>query len=511
MQNWKKIIIWKIKQFEYSDANVSLPKARGYMKAPKEAGNLKLYNTLTNKKEEFVPIEPGNVKIYACGPTVYNYIHLGNARPYVVFDALRRYFEYKGYNVTMVQNFTDVDDRIIKIANDENTDMKTISDRYIKEYFHDADGLNVKRATVHPKATEEIDGIIEMVKTLIEKGYAYEVNGSVYFETSKFKEYYKLSKRDPDKMEAGKRIEINEEKRNPMDFILWKPAKEGEPSWESPWGNGRPGWHIECSTMARKYLGDTIDIHAGGEDLVFPHHENEIAQSEAVTGKPFAKFWIHNSMISIDNKKMSKSKGNFFTVREIAEKYPYELVRFFLLGNHYRMPLNFSEDLLVACGNSFNRLRNCYQELHYKLENNEQENMLENEKDLVAESEKYFDMYIESLDDDFNTPNAITAIFELVKYINTNVSENSSKEVIKVFIDKLDKMFDILGLKLEMADETTAEVRACDIEALLEKRETARKEKNWQLADEIRDELIEKGVEIKDTPEGVKWFYKGCM
>ena len=382
---------------------------------------MKVYNTLTRQKEEFIPREEGKVKMYVCGPTVYDYIHIGNARPYVVFDTVRRYLEYKGYDVTYVQNFTDVDDKIINRANKENSTMEAISNRYIEEAFHDADGLNVKRATVHPRVTQEMDGIIAMVQELIDKGFAYEDNGTVYYDTKKFPEYGKLSRKNLDELIAGasERVTIDDAKKNPTDFVLWKPKKEGEPSWTSPWGEGRPGWHIECSVMAKHHLGDTIDIHAGGEDLIFPHHENEIAQSEAANGKPFAHYWMHNAFLNIDNHKMSKSAGNFFTVRDIVAKYDPMVLRFFMLSAHYRSPLNFSAELMESAANSLERIRTAVATLQFKAQNAEDSELTEQEKELLAQAAGFEAKFDQAMDDDFNTADAIAAIFELVKFANT--------------------------------------------------------------------------------------------
>ena len=467
---------------------------------------MKVYNTLTRQKEEFVPLEPGKVKMYVCGPTVYDYIHIGNARPYVIFDTIRRYMEYKGYEVNYVQNFTDVDDKIIKKANAEGVDSKVISERYIEEAKKDAEGLNVEPATKNPKVTEEMDEIIEMIKTLIEKGYAYEVNGSVFYDTKSFADYGKLSGKNIDDLEAGARIAVDESKKNPMDFVLWKPKKEGEPYWESPWGQGRPGWHIECSVMAKKYLGDTIDIHAGGEDLIFPHHENEIAQSEAANGKPFAKYWLHNGFINVDNKKMSKSLGNFFTLREIVEHIPYDVVRFFILSGHYRSPINFSRELMEAAGAGLDRIKNAYKSLLF-MESKAQGTMTEDEKKLNEEADKFRVEFERAMDDDFNTADAVTAIFEIAKFANVNVNENSSKEFVTAIREKMLMLCNILGIKPQ--DEAKAEqISADEVEALIAERTAAKKAKDFARADAIRDELSSKGVVIEDTRAGVRWSYK---
>ncbi len=470
---------------------------------------MKLYNTLTRQKEEFVPLEEGKVKMYVCGPTVYNYIHIGNARPYVVFDTIRRYMEYKGYEVNYVQNFTDVDDKIIKRANEENTTMQVISDRYIEEALKDAKGLNIKVATHHPRVTQEMPEIIEMIETLIEKGFAYEADGTVYYDTKKFEEYGKLSKKNIDELQAGasERVDVDNNKKSPMDFVLWKPAKPNEPKWESPWGEGRPGWHIECSVMAKKYLGDTIDIHAGGEDLIFPHHENEIAQSEAANGKPFAKYWMHNGFINVDNKKMSKSLGNFFTLREIASEFPYEVIRFFILNGQYRTPINFSRELVKAAQNGLERIKNCISNLKYILENLEQKGLSEKEKALISELESFKIDFEKAMDDDFNTADAITAIYELVKFANINVNENSSKEFAELVDNQLETLTDILGLISN--EEGSALIDEAEIEALIQKRQDAKKAKDFALADKIRDDLKEKGIILEDTRQGVRWTYKG--
>ena len=464
---------------------------------------MKVYNTLTRQKEEFIPREEGKVKMYVCGPTVYDYIHIGNARPYVVFDTVRRYLEYKGYDVTYVQNFTDVDDKIINRANKENSTMEAISNRYIEEAFHDADGLNVKRATVHPRVTQEMDGIIAMVQELIDKGFAYEDNGTVYYDTKKFPEYGKLSRKNLDELIAGasERVTIDDAKKNPTDFVLWKPKKEGEPSWTSPWGEGRPGWHIECSVMAKHHLGDTIDIHAGGEDLIFPHHENEIAQSECCNGKIFARYWMHNGFLNIDNRKMSKSLGNFRTVRQIGEQYDLQVLRFFMLNAHYRSPLNFSADLMEAAKNSLERILEAAGKLSDRKDNGAAENITEEELALLKEAEGFVTKFEAAMDDDFNTADALAAIFELVKFANTNVDENSSREFAGGLYEELFKLSDVLGLKIEKKEEILDK----EIEDLIQERQAARKAKDFKRADEIRDELLKKGIILKDTREGVKW------
>lgn len=466
---------------------------------------MKIYNTLSKQKEEFVPLVPGKVSMYVCGPTVYNYIHIGNARPMIVFDTVRRYMEHKGYEVNFVSNFTDVDDKIIKKAMEEGVTADEISQRYIAECKKDMEGMNVKPATTHPLATQEIDGMIEMISTLIEKGYAYPAaDGTVYFRTRKFKEYGKLSHKNLDDLRGGNRsllVSGEEQKEDPLDFVLWKPKKEGEPYWESPWCQGRPGWHIECSVMSKKYLGEEIDIHAGGEDLIFPHHENEIAQSECCNGKTFARYWMHNGFLNIDNRKMSKSLGNFFTVREISEKYDLQVLRFFMLSAHYRSPLNFSAELMEAAGNGLNRIVNAVENLKFLAGNASQETLMESEAETqkaLAEYEKKFD---DAMDDDFNTADAISAIFELVKFANTNVTEDSSKALAEAAKDKIVELSDILGLIVEKKEE----MLDAEIEALIEERQVARKAKNFARADEIRDILSGKGIILKDTREGVKW------
>ncbi len=467
---------------------------------------MKLYNTLTRQKEEFVPLEPGKVKMYVCGPTVYDYIHIGNARPYVIFDTIRRYLEYKGYSVNYVQNFTDVDDKIIKKANAEGVDSKVISERYIAEALKDAEGLNVEPATKNPKVTEEMDYIIDMIQTIINKGHAYEVNGSVFFDTKSFKDYGKLSGKNIDDLEAGARIEVDTQKKNPMDFVLWKPKKEGEPYWESPWGQGRPGWHIECSVMAKRYLGDTIDIHAGGEDLVFPHHENEIAQSESANGVPFAKYWLHNGFINVDNKKMSKSLGNFFTLREIVAEVPYDVVRFFILSGHYRSPINFSRELMEAAGNGLDRIKNAYKNLDFLSKNTEGE-MTDNEKALSKDADKFRVQFEAAMDDDFNTADAVTAIFEIARFANVNCTAASSKAFVEDIKSKMLELCNILGIKPydEAADDRISED---EINDLIAQRAAAKKSKDFAKADAIRAELLEKGVVIEDTRAGVRWSYK---
>lgn len=460
---------------------------------------MKILNTLTRRKEEFVPINEGKVGIYVCGPTVYDYIHIGNARPMIVFDTLRRYLEYKGYDVNYVSNFTDVDDKIIKRANEEGVDASVISERYIAEVKKDMAALNVREATTHPKATEEIPDMIEMVKTLIEKGYAYEVNGTVYFRTRKFKDYGKLSKKNIDDLRSGNRdllVSGVDEKEDPLDFVLWKPKKEGEPSWPSPWGDGRPGWHLECSVMSKKYIGDVIDIHAGGEDLIFPHHENEIAQSEAANGTEFARYWMHNGFLKINNEKMSKSLGNFFTVREIAEKYPLQVIRFFMLSAHYRSPLNFSADLVEASKNGLERILTAVDRLK-SISGTEGEV----DKAVADEMDAFVKKYEAAMDDDLNTADAISVIFELVKYANVNVTEDSTKSTVELVLNTVTKLCDILGIITEKKEE----ILDSDIEALIEERQAARRAKNFARADEIRDQLSDMGIILEDTREDVKW------
>lgn len=462
---------------------------------------MKLYNTLTRTKEEFVPLEEGKVKMYVCGPTVYNYIHIGNARPFIMFDTLRRYLEYRGFDVTYVQNFTDVDDKIIKRGHEENIAPEEVANKYINEYFVDADGLGIKRADVHPRVTDNIQQIIDFVKELEEKGYAYESNGDVYFDTKKFEGYGKLSKQNQDDLEAGARIEVNSQKRHPMDFVLWKAKKEGEPGWESPWGEGRPGWHIECSVMSNRYLGETIDIHAGGQDLTFPHHENEIAQSEARSGKTFSNYWVHNGYININNEKMSKSLGNFFTVREISEKYDLEIVRFFMLSAHYRNPVNFSDEMLAQAKAGLERLYNAKEKLEFTIENLKEGSLTEGEKDLVSELNSYRDKFINAMEDDLNTADAISAIFELSKFINTNVNENSSLEFAKLCLDEFNELTSVLNIVNKKNDDILDE----EIENLIQKRVDAKKNKDYKLADEIRQELLERGIILEDTRQGTKW------
>ncbi len=466
---------------------------------------MKIYNTLTKKKEEFVPIEPGKVRMYVCGPTVYNLIHIGNARPMIVFDTVRRYMEHKGYEVNYVSNFTDVDDKIIKKANEEGVDASVISQRYIAECKKDMAAMNVKPATTHPLATEEIGGMLNMIQTLIDKGHAYvAADGTVYFRTRSFKGYGKLSHKNLDDLRGGNRsllVSGEDQKEDPLDFVLWKPKKEGEPYWDSAWCKGRPGWHIECSVMSKHYLGDEIDIHAGGEDLVFPHHENEIAQSEAANGVPFARYWMHNAFLNIDNKKMSKSLGNFFTVRDISEKYDLQVLRFFMLSAHYRSPLNFSADLMEAAKNGYERIVTSVDNLKYLYENAQKEELTEEENRQLAEAKEFVNKFDEAMDDDFNTADALSAIFELVKFVNTNTNENSSKAFLAALKEEIVMLSDICGLIVDKKEE----LLDGDIEALIQERQDARKAKNFARADEIRDELLAKGIVLEDTREGVKW------
>lgn len=465
---------------------------------------MKIYNTLTKRKEDFVPLEEGKVKMYVCGPTVYNFIHIGNARPMIVFDTMRRYMEYKGYDVNYVSNFTDVDDKIIAKAIEEGVPAEEISERFIKECKKDMADMNVKPATTHPLATQEIDGMIHMIQTLIDKGFAYAVNGTVYFRVKNFSEYGKLSHKNLDDLQSGFRsIQVSgeDQKEDPLDFVLWKPKKEGEPYWVSPWSEGRPGWHIECSVMSKKYLGEEIDIHAGGEDLVFPHHENEIAQSECCNGKIFAKYWMHNAFLNIDNRKMSKSLGNFFTVREIGEKYDLQVLRFFMLNAHYRSPLNFSAELMEASKNALDRIVTCVDQLKHLLENAGGEEISEAERALLPEIEGYVKKYEESMEDDFNTADAIAAVFELVKFTNTQAGSGSTKAFVKLLFDKITGLCDILGLLVNKKEE----VLDSDVERLIEERQAARKAKDFARADEIRDQLASMGIILKDTREGVQW------
>ena len=469
---------------------------------------MKVYNTLTRKKEEFVPLEDNKVKMYVCGPTVYNLIHIGNARPMICFDTVRRYLEYKGYDVNYVSNFTDVDDKIIKKANEEGVSAEEISTRYIAECKKDMAGMNIKPATTHPLATQEIPGMIDMIQTLIDKGYAYEKNGTVYYRTRKFEGYGKLSKKNIDELEAGHRDDAHQlkvsgedEKEDPLDFVLWKPKKEGEPYWESPWSQGRPGWHIECSVMSKKYLADEIDIHAGGEDLIFPHHENEIAQSEAANGVPFSKYWMHNAFLNLDNKKMSKSLGNFFTVREISEEYDLQVLRFFMLNAHYRNPINFSRELMESAKNSLDRIITSVDNLKHLIANGRQGDMTEEEKELLDKTKEFYDKFDAAMDDDFNTADAISAVFELVKYVNSNSSSDNTTAYLTALKEKITTLTDVLGLIVDKKEE----MLDSEIDELIARRQQARKDKNFALADQIRDELLSKGIILEDTREGVRW------
>lgn len=462
---------------------------------------MRVYNTLTRKKEELKTITPNEVKIYACGPTVYNFIHIGNARPLCVFDTFRRYLEYRGYKVNFVQNFTDIDDKIIKRANEEGTDYKTVSEKYIAEFWTDVKGMNIREATVHPKATENIDEIISIISALVEKGYAYSVeNGDVYFSPKKFKEYGKLSHQPLEDLEAGARINIGELKKEPMDFALWKGAKPGEPAWDSPWGKGRPGWHIECSAMVRRYLGETIDIHCGGQDLIFPHHENEIAQSECCNGVPFANYWMHNGYINVDNVKMSKSLGNFFTVRDVAEKYGYEPIRYLMISSQYRSPINYSVDIIEQCKASLTRLYTCRDSLDFAMQN-AGDTALDNADAIKAQLDARREQFCRAMDDDLNTADGIAAVFELVRDINVSVLASDSKELIAYAAKLFDELTDVLGLVYNRKTDSLDS----EIEALIAERQAARKAKNWAEADRIRDELKAQGIVLEDTPQGVKW------
>ena len=463
---------------------------------------MKIFNTLTRQKEDLIPLKEGEYKIYACGPTVYNFIHIGNARPLCVFDVLRRYLEYRGNKVTFVQNFTDIDDKIIRRANEEGVTFKEISETYIKEFWTDAKGLGVREATVHPKATENIGEIIDIVSTLVEKGYAYAVDGDVYFSPKKFSEYGKLSHQPLEELEAGARINIGEVKKDPMDFALWKSAKPGEPYWDSPWGHGRPGWHIECSAMVRRYLGTTIDIHCGGQDLIFPHHENEIAQSECCNGAPFARYWMHNGFITVDKVKMSKSLGNFFTVRDVAEQFGYEPIRYLMISCQYRSPINYSFDAIEQCKASLERLYTCRDNLDFALQNAKDE-AGENDAAIIAQIDKRKESFIDAMEDDLNTADALGSVFELVRDLNTNVNEGvQSKALVEYAIKVFDELTGVLGLLYNRKQKDDLD---SEIEALIEQRTAARKAKNWAEADRIRDELKARGIILEDTPQGVKW------
>ena len=463
---------------------------------------MKIFNTLTRQKEDLIPLKEGEYKIYACGPTVYNFIHIGNARPLCVFDVLRRYLEYRGNKVTFVQNFTDIDDKIIRRANEEGVTFKEISETYIKEFWTDAKGLGVREATVHPKATENIGEIIDIVSTLVEKGYAYAVDGDVYFSPKKFSEYGKLSHQPLEELEAGARINIGEVKKDPMDFALWKSAKPGEPYWDSPWGHGRPGWHIECSAMVRRYLGTTIDIHCGGQDLIFPHHENEIAQSECCNGAPFAHYWMHNGFITVDKVKMSKSLGNFFTVRDVAEQFGYEPIRYLMISCQYRSPINYSFDAIEQCKASLERLYTCRDNLDFALQNAKDE-AGENDAAIIAQIDKRKQSFIDAMEDDLNTADALGSVFELVRDLNTSVNEGvQSKALVEYAIQVFDELTGVLGLLYNRKQKDDLD---SEIEALIEQRTAARKAKNWAEADRIRDELKARGIILEDTPQGVKW------
>jgi len=462
---------------------------------------MKIYNTMTREKEEFIPLKPGEVSMYVCGPTVYNFFHIGNARTFLVFDTVRRYFEYRGYKVNFVQNFTDIDDKMINKANDEEITVKQLGDRFIKEYYQDADGLNIQRATVNPRATEFMEEIVSFVKDLVDKGFAYEVDGDVYFSTKKFHEYGKLSGQNLDDLQAGSRINVDERKNDPMDFAIWKAKKPNEPSWESPWGEGRPGWHIECSCMAHKLLGETIDIHAGGSDLVFPHHENEIAQSEARTGKPLANYWMHSAYLNINNQKMSKSLNNFFTAREILANYESDVVRLFMLSGHYRTQLNYSVDLLDSAKVSLQRFTNAIAKLEELFSETKVEELTEVDAKFAKNLERYKQKYIEKMDDDFNTADAISVMFDAIRDINININGDSSKAIIKLAIGLIRELGGPLGI-LEKKKKITLED---EVEELIKKRKQARIDKDWALSDKIRDDLKAKGIVLEDTPQGVRW------
>lgn len=462
---------------------------------------MKIYNTLTRQKEEFKPIVPGEVKMYVCGPTVYNYFHIGNGRTFIAFDTIRRYLEYRGYKVTFIQNFTDIDDKMINKANEEGCTVKELGDRYISEYYKDADALNIERASTNPRATEYITEIIDFVKELIDKGYAYEINGDVYFSTKKFKDYGKLSGQNIEDLQSGARIKVDERKNDPLDFAVWKSQKPGEPAWESPWGMGRPGWHIECSCMAKKLLGETIDIHAGGADLAFPHHENEVAQSESLTGKRFANYWMHSAFVNVNNQKMSKSLSNFFTAREILEKYDVDVIRFLMLSAHYRQPVNFSMELLDSAKASVERLYNCVSNIENLLEETTVDTMTEAEAEFLKSLNKHKEKYIEKMDDDFNTADAITAMFDLAKDINSNLNAESSKEVLNGALSLIRE----LGAPLGIIQKSTKVSLEDEVEELIRQRQEARKNRDFAMADKIRDDLKARGIVLEDTPQGVRW------
>ncbi len=461
---------------------------------------MRLYNTMTKNKEEFIPLYPGEVRMYSCGPTVYNYFHIGNARPFIVFDVFRRYMEYKGYRVNFVQNFTDIDDKMILKANEEGITVRELGERFIEEYFKDADKLGIRRATHHPRATEHISDIIVFIQKLIDKGLAYVSDGDVYYDTAAYDDYGKLSGQQLEDLELGARIELSEIKKNPMDFALWKGQKPGEPAWESPWGLGRPGWHIECSVMATQYLGETIDVHSGGQDLIFPHHENEVAQSEGASGKPFARYWIHNGYININNQKMSKSLGNFFTVREILEEFDPEIIRFFMLSAHYRSPVNFGRDMLDQAQSALERIYNARHNLEYMLESAKDSASTALEKEMLAHLEDYTVQFETAMEDDINTADALAAIFDMVREINTHLKPESSRNILSAALERLMALTGVLGLLQKDSKEPDA-----DIDILIEERQLARTEKNWALADKIRDDLKSKGVILEDTPHGVRW------
>ncbi len=461
---------------------------------------MKLYNTMTRKKEEFIPLTPGEVKMYSCGPTVYNYFHIGNARPFIIFDTLRRYFEYRGYQVKFVQNFTDIDDKMIKNANEQGVTVRELADRFIDEYFKDAKGLSIKEASVHPRATDNIDAIISTISTLIENGYAYESEGDVYFETQRFNEYGKLSGQPLEDLAAGARIDVDERKKNPMDFALWKNKKEGEPAWQSPWGEGRPGWHIECSAMVNRYLGETIDIHSGGQDLIFPHHENEIAQSECATGKPFARYWLHNGYINVNNEKMAKSKGNFFTVRDVAQKYDYEIIRFFMLSAHYRSAINFSDELLKQSEAGLDRLYTCLYNLEFLQAKAQKKALSPDDEAMLGQLNEFSDKFCNAMDDDLNTADAISVLFDLARFLNTNVTPESPLAVFEAAIAKIRELGGVLGILYKEQEDTVSD----EVKALLEKRKEARQNKDWALSDQLRDQLKSLGVEVLDTRQGMK-------
>ena len=466
---------------------------------------MRIYNTLTRQKQEFIPIDKNEVKMYSCGPTVYDYFHIGNARPFIVFDTMRRYLEYSGYKVKFVQNFTDIDDKMIKRANEEGITVKELGDRFIAEYFKDAQAIGVNKATIHPKATENIDAIIEVIKKLEDNGYAYNVDGNVYFSTKKFREYGKLSKQPLEDLEAGARIEVGDEKRDAMDFALWKKQKEGEPAWDSPWGKGRPGWHIECSAMVNKFLGETIDIHSGGQDLIFPHHENEIAQSECANGKPFSNYWMHNGYININNQKMSKSLGNFFTVRDILKNYDGEVVRFFMLSAHYRNPINFADTLMEQAKSAVERVYTCIDNLEFLLENSEDRELTDSEIQYSKNLDECKQKFVDAMDDDLNTADAIAAIFDIVYASNTALSneKKNAKTVVQKTLDLIRELGNVLGV-FQKSNKKSID---SEIEGLIEKRNKARAEKNWAEADAIRDKLKEMNIVLKDTPMGVKWSF----